>query len=123
MITEQELSAIEARAAKATAGKWVKQKRWFYHGNGPGWWTWDVTSTKGPTTYPCGMKEADADLCAKGHQDVPALCAEVRRLRKALRGISMLPFCDSYMAKGIAKQAINTEQEPSPALVRQGRES
>jgi hypothetical protein len=34
-----------------------------------------------------GMKEVDADLCAESRTAVPALIAEVRRLRGALEGI------------------------------------
>lgn len=70
-MTEEELTAIEARAAAATAGPWVASHRYNIC------WDVDGPDANGPDMMPKG----DAQFIAAARVDVPALVAEVRRLR------------------------------------------
>jgi hypothetical protein len=91
-MTAAELDAIEARANAASAGPWT------YCGCGK---CAQVSMEKGPivmvgigardVSYTCGEGVDDAsrllnaEFCAHARQDVPALVAEVRRLRELVQ--------------------------------------
>jgi hypothetical protein len=85
-VTEQELAEIEARANAATAGPWV------YDGGG-GRHNQRVLATRAPDGvvmdnepyYPQMVAPADQEFCAAARTDVPALVAEVRRLRALVK--------------------------------------
>lgn len=78
-ITETELQAIEARAAAASNGPWYKEKGGICGFSGQ---TYRVGSVQ--FTDRGGMNEANADFIVAAREDVPALVAEVRRLRGSL---------------------------------------
>jgi hypothetical protein len=91
-MTEQELQEIEQRAAAATPGPWRK---------GIGNSSREVCSQ---WPAPChliveGYNSDDLKFCAHAREDIPALVAEVRRLRAALEEIrekaGLVP--DKYM--------------------------
>jgi hypothetical protein len=81
-MTEDDLKAIEARAQAATEGPW----RAVYDGSS----TWSI----GPDDDPQGRaacwasdrfgKKADIEFLTAARTDIPALVAEVRRLRALL---------------------------------------
>ena len=87
-MTEQDLAAIEARANAATPGPWV------YDGGG-GRHKQRVLATRAPDGvvmdnepyYPQMVAPADQEFCAAARTDVPAMVAEVRRLRGALQNV------------------------------------
>lgn len=81
-MTEDELKAIEARAEAATPGPWETGEEVSYPGRCAGIWpqgdTWNIVTTD------CGVygpELVDAVFIAHARTDVPALIAEVRRLR------------------------------------------
>jgi hypothetical protein len=88
-MTERDLAAIEARANGATAGPWE------YDGGGGGLHKQRVLATRAPDGvvmdnepyYPQMVAPADQEFCAAARTDVPALVAEVRRLRGALQNV------------------------------------
>lgn len=80
-LTDEQLAAIQAREAAATPGPWAIE-----------WDEDDVTDTPFPVSLgPIGYLEhrgkreqADAEFIAAARADVPALLAEVHRLRAEL---------------------------------------
>jgi hypothetical protein len=87
-LTESELAAIEARAAKATEGPWVNMP------DGPFWGEIKTARLEGEGGWStiaempeADDREADFDFIAAAREDVPALVAEIRRLRTALGDI------------------------------------
>jgi hypothetical protein len=78
-VTKDELDAIEARAAQATRGPWTNEdgKRQFIE-------AWAVIATKDGSfdVVTSGLDWDDAEFIAHAREDVPALVAEVRRLRQ-----------------------------------------
>lgn len=88
-MTEQELAAIEARATAATPGPWTASHR-HVHGtpdndeqSGLGLEIEGPPQASGRGQFARG---ADATFIAAAREDVPALVAEVRRLRALLEG-------------------------------------
>ena len=90
-MTEEQLKAIEARAAAATEGEW-------FASNNDGYSIWRIKAPGfvaiADVIGDSAETDANADFIAQSHQDVPALVAEVRRLQaenvrlwKALRSI------------------------------------
>ena len=69
-MTLEELKAIEERAAKAAEGPWT----WSKANDGRA----NVWAPDGVGLVP----EDDADFIAHARTDVPALCAEIRRLKR-----------------------------------------
>jgi hypothetical protein len=87
-MTDEELQAIEARAAAATAGPW-KPAEDLYCGEGTGYRPggWRVDMRKRPLTeyiWVTSLFQSDAEFIASARTDVPALLKEVKRLRDLL---------------------------------------
>lgn len=78
-LTEDELSAIERRCELATRGPW----RSFVESRDQ-MSVSDFIQTAGEDIYLSGATTEDQDFVAAARQDVPALIAEVRRLRRLL---------------------------------------
>lgn len=74
---DEELKAIEERAKAATEGSWSAEERFEWRGE-------MVWSIEGPVwLFEDSVGQGDAEFIAHARSDVPALAAEVRRLRKA----------------------------------------
>jgi hypothetical protein len=82
-MTDEELTGIEARANAATPGPWEAQ-----HSYDDCWWL-GGPEANGPDMLPQG----DAEFIAHARADVPALVAEVRRLREALVVVAKYEPC------------------------------
>lgn len=94
MLTEQELTAIEERAEKATAGPWTIECRSILNdANDPSWPEDDFLQFHlrgpAPVTGRGDYNGRDADFMAQARTDVPALVAEVRRQRAILTHVSI----------------------------------
>ena len=94
-MTDLDLDAVEARAAAAKRGPWVVEtpESVYGHDGGPDWidlrWVSDedtVGDDDPPWLGP--MLVTDAEFIAHARTDVPALVAEVRRLRVLLDGVA-----------------------------------
>lgn len=72
---QEQLNAIKERVAKATQGPWLFSK----HGN--------VILNNNYEITEGFANKLDALFIANAHKDVPALVAEVERLRKALEKV------------------------------------
>lgn len=91
-MTEDDLKAIEARAAAATPGPWIPTARPEGEGSWPVFFlgtscsdedgTWNVFARNHKGTLTESGK--DAKFIAAARADVPALLAEVRRLRSTI---------------------------------------
>lgn len=88
-MTEEDLRDIEERASKAKAGPW----RFGYEWGNAGDFEDDWHRIAGPGGQVCGnygyeeggvIREEDAAFIAHSREDIPALVAEVRRLREAM---------------------------------------
>lgn len=86
-MTEQQLQKIEARVRAASPGPWEKDRACG---------GWPVVVNEDGKSFIASFKasysnqdreDANAELTAHSRQDLPALLAEVRRLREALRGL------------------------------------
>lgn len=78
MLTDDELKVIESRAAKAPQGLMTYYEPWE---------SWLITDSQGEE---CSFEfpgESSAEFFDRARADVPALVAEVRRLRSLLREI------------------------------------
>ena len=73
-MNEKELAEIEERAAKATEGRWIFQKAWA---------TSDILDNTG-ADIAGNVERRNAAFIAHARQDIPALLAEVERLKAAL---------------------------------------
>jgi hypothetical protein len=87
-VTDEELAAIEARAAKATPGPWE------WNDNDPprGPDRFNVDLSVGESDqhiYVDAPRIEDIEFVEHARQDVPTLVAEVRRLRAAIRDLRM----------------------------------
>ncbi|HEY9372822.1 hypothetical protein [Streptomyces sp.] len=82
--TDQQLNDIEARATAATDGPWCTDSWEIYQGTEyePGLSLWTGETCRG--TGSLEQDRADAAFVAHARTDVPALLAEVRRLRAEL---------------------------------------
>ncbi len=111
-MTEQELAAIEARANEATAGPWVK------NGSVPEQVIYAPTKRYPNRTsfmpivyvtqtdyasgeYYADMLDGDAEFIAHARTDVPALVAEVRRLREDAARLDWLQAHGDAMGSAI----------------------
>lgn len=100
MLTHEELQAIKARAEAATPGPWTNVDE-----DGEHWKS--ITAIEGGDPLSVTMKIydegghslADAEFIAHARTDVPALVAEVERLRKALlkRGAAECYQCGTIL--------------------------
>ena len=81
----QELMEIEKRCAFAQSGPW------FFHENdligGYCVMPEDAPPSSGAHSIADFSSAVDADFIAHARTDIPELCAEVRRLRKRIKGI------------------------------------
>lgn len=99
-MSELDVDAIRARAEAATSGPWTVGEQKFDRGNRwrlPVLYRWASDEDEGPHTdqlcvveypesgfqYPHAEGLADAEFIARARKDIPALIAEVERLRKA----------------------------------------
>lgn len=110
--TRLDLDAIEARANAATPGPWCTDSWEIYQG------TEYVAGAEwiGETCRAGEMDDsrADAEFVAAARTDVPALVAEVRRLRAELAELENAPLCGkTWGANG---------NEYSPCARREGHE-
>lgn len=78
-LTDDHLSEIERRCELATDGPW----RSFVEGRDQMSGS-DFIQTAGDDVYLSGATHEDQDFIAAARQDVPALIAEVRRLKRLL---------------------------------------
>jgi hypothetical protein len=76
-LTDEMLDEIELRSASATPGPWKSYIEGKNMVSGS-----SFIQTGGEDIYLTGATEADQDFIAGARQDVPALIAEVRRLRQ-----------------------------------------
>jgi len=76
MIDDATLSAIKARLAKATPGRWVSYIEGRDHMSGS-----DFIMTDGEDIYLSGATHDDQDFIANARRDIELLVAEVERLR------------------------------------------
>jgi len=97
-MNQEQLNAIKERVAKATPGPWVIEESRFGSFNG-------ASVDENYDLPACLMKANDADFITNARGDVPALIAEVQRLREALEFyannsnylIEWSDKCDEYM--------------------------
>jgi hypothetical protein len=86
MLTDAELEVIEKRAAEATPGPWRagthdKIRLWVPYPDGPAGWASERCLAIMNEHF---SFDADIQFIAHAREDVPALVAEVRRLRAEL---------------------------------------
>jgi hypothetical protein len=99
MMTNEQLDEIEARANAATPGPWEVLNKWWVIPHGKSEWDGEI----------CGnvYQDGDSDFIAAARSDVPALVAEVRRLREYVDAFSAENEFQSvrlrYALKGIAR--------------------
>ncbi len=75
-----DLDAIEARANAATAGPWTHSRGIGKHMHDPEPADWINTGWYSACVEE--LETVDAAFCCAARTDVPALCAEIRRLRE-----------------------------------------
>lgn len=97
--TALDLDAIEARANAATEGPWTAY---------PDGFVWTKQPILGDPVSG-SVELADAQFIAAARQDVPALVAEVRRLRAALGQIADMCDCrrGDLCASAVAHRALH----------------
>ena len=76
-ISAEMLDEIERRCAAATPGPWISFIEGRDHSSGD-----SFIRTDGDDIYLSVATDADQDFVASARQDIPALIAEVRRLRQ-----------------------------------------
>lgn len=83
-MTEEQLQAIEARAAAATEGEW-------FANNNDGYSIWRIKAPGfiaiADVIGDSAETDANAAFIAHAREDVPALVAEVRRLQEHIAGL------------------------------------
>ena len=84
LLTEQELSEIEARCDAASPGPWVSYVEGRDHTSGSSFIMTGAPERRGEDIELTGATARDQDFIASARQDVPRLIAEVRRLRRLL---------------------------------------
>ena len=77
-LSADQLLEIETRCSKATGGPWRSFIEGRDHTSGS-----SFIQTSDPDIEASGMTDADQDFVAHARQDIPALIAEIRRLRQA----------------------------------------
>ena len=80
-MTELDLEAIKARCEAATPGPWHQL---FNTTDGPGVGIYKNLDQRQQSMLACRMSDGDQIFVAHARADVPALVAEVERLREAL---------------------------------------
>ena len=94
-LNDEELREIEQRAEKATPGPWKVES------STEGDWVLDNRDDVIAGTF---VQEGDADFIAHAREDVPALIAEVRRLREtspfSLAEIQLIRGCVTFSPYG-----------------------
>lgn len=85
-MTEKDLADIEARAAAATSGPWTSE----YHHQ------WFLDRGAHLDGIPFDAFANDAEFCAAAREDVPRLCAELRRARYLLDALVGLAIADGW---------------------------
>jgi hypothetical protein len=85
MITFNELDDIAGRADRATPGPWMDEDEIPTRS----FWQEGVVEHEGQWPWPWGS-EADAVFAYRARTDVPALVAEVRRLRDEVAALKVL---------------------------------
>lgn len=83
-LTEDELNLIEIRADRASAGPWKSCVEGRDHTSGSSFIMTGSDEKRGQDIELTGATIADQDFIAAARQDVPALIAEIRRLKKLL---------------------------------------
>ncbi|MBS0408494.1 MAG: hypothetical protein JSR86_01155 [Proteobacteria bacterium] len=80
-LTDIELARMQARCDAATPGPWLArvERREGFSGS-------DFIETSAQDIEMLGATEADYDFVAHARQDIPALLAEIERLRSKDRG-------------------------------------
>jgi hypothetical protein len=82
-MTEEELQAIEERAARATPGPWQRGEE---HENMVQVWVGQqLLFILHDSQFYCGEQEANRDFVVHARQDVAELSAEVRRLQASVQ--------------------------------------
>ncbi len=85
-MTEEELTAIEGRANAATLGPWVRVAIESYHNDEMAFCVKSVPTghdiASNQTYYPDAVTPENQLFIAHARTDIPALVAEVRRLRE-----------------------------------------
>ena len=134
-MTEQELQAIEERASKATPGAWIVEAGEY---SGRDWMIgsvamflgascWDdkcytVTTNQVHASELEGDAKTDAEFIAYAREDVPALIAEVKRLRakldampvEAIRKVRTAAEMDGYTNDDFDEWFYEFDKEPQP---------
>lgn len=104
-MTDTELTAIERRAQAATPGPWM----WTYDGSSD-WSVGPEPDTQGQAVANCHRYRApfnhDAVFIAHAREDVPALVAEVRKLRAFSEELTNRPELADVVHDLLAKHAI-----------------
>ncbi len=125
-MTDKELKAIEARANAATVGPWNTGEEESNPGRCRGIWPGDEEHLEIVTTDSgvYGPKMPDAIFIAAARSDVPALVAEVRRLRAEVERLE-LDEDEPPTAEELAEDARRAEERlaarmtPARSLVEQ----
>ena len=93
-MTEEQLRQIEERANKATEAPWIAHPRSIHNsddGEERSGLGFDIDGPPEPQLRGQFSRGKDAVFIAHARTDIPALIAEVRRLREALEGIEKMP--------------------------------
>jgi hypothetical protein len=110
-MTDLDLDAIEARVNAAADGPWVAER-----GARPTQWPKDYVARPLRNRFRVG-DEADAEFIAHARTDVPALVAEVRRLREFMADPLTQEFVECLreefrLRHGAATEAHTSQVEP-----------
>ena len=79
MLSDEDIRAIRLRCDQATPGPWTSFVEGREQMSGS-----DFIRTSGEDIYLTGATAADQDFIAHARQDIPALIAEIERLKKLL---------------------------------------
>lgn len=119
-MTDTELTAIERRAQAATPGPWM----WTYDGSSD-WSVGPEPDTQGQAVANCHRYHApfnhDAVFIALAREDVPALVAEVRKLRAFSEELMNRPELADVVHDLLAKHAIEYHDKPTSAASAEDR--
>jgi hypothetical protein len=84
LLTERDLSEIEARCNAASQGPWASYVEGRDHTSGSSFIMTGPPDQRGEDIELSGATVQDQDFIASARQDVPRLIAEVKRLRRFL---------------------------------------
>jgi len=122
-MTPEQLNAIKERASKATVGPWVTAEEidGVYSGmktvvrstDPPSRWSSRIVSVGQTRRHVKEDAENNAEFIAQARQDIPALIAEVERLKSALSEIADIDDWDYGLdnAKDITYKTIGEPKE------------